>query len=210
MGKNNYLEAHSGLGLGMKWFIFFTRIIPVFAIVFAITSDLMDFKYVSFLLNYEVFGLYTILNTIYVISFIINIVIQIVLFIKSNKKNEKLLRFIRFVLIYNIFFVSFSWLFQSIYSETGLLSMIITEIILIPVISLIWYYPNMKYFKKRLDFMDYSKYEEKTNISDEKNDINIIKTREKICLQCGSAIDNKTKICTGCGANYSRKKTIFK
>lgn len=127
--------------LGMKWFIFFTKIRPWLTIIFWIPLTLQIIENPSIYLKNPI-------SAIICIGTYIQGILGILLTVYSNNKNEQLYRLLHGILIYEVSFSSFQFAVQN--STENLLETLILFFLCLLVYFLVWYKPNIIYFKKRL------------------------------------------------------------
>lgn len=166
--------------LGTKWFTFYTKIRPWFVCFMAIPF------FVDFMEYQEVYRSYWWLM-IYSFAAFAQPVLSIIVFVMSRGDYEDFIRFVRGVLLFETFNISYGqavqWYINNMLDINGAL---VTGVIILLFLYFVWYRLNMKYFIKRIDGMtnDY--------LPDNPNHVTE-------CRSCGYRDKNLINVCPKCG-----------
>ena len=196
--------------MGKKWFIFYSRVRPWFIIFSALAICMNAVLYTSFYIN-NIFLFITLLASMAQFTFAIRI------FIWSYKDYEDFVKLANCSLILDIFTIPYSFSIQLYYEKAcapGPTVIIGTVILLLTY--LLWYRPNIMYFRKRLyrastvvtpkvsvqaNRISTADNAPHTN-NDPHLDLQVKTSKRKYCSNCGEKVDPITKQCSGCGKQY--------
>lgn len=176
--------------LGKKWFVFYAKVRPWF-ICFTALSSILDFvKYMD-----VYFGNWWMLLSIGLT--LAAVVLSIMVFGKSKGDYVEFVDFVKNVLIFEVFSISYQQAVQNyINSGFNLGSASLMFIIFFALSYFIWYRLNIKYFKKRI----------KVEPPAAKNEEPIYDTTAtRYCTQCGNKIAVDSNFCGNCGCQIAKK-----
>ena len=133
--------------LGTKWFTFYTKIRPVFICIFAVIMSVMSF--VDILL-----GTYPFLNVVDILLYVLQFVLAVMTVKKSRQDYVSFVPFVEKVLrVETLLWDIEAWVayIDAVYISEGQ-SHIEASVALCTVLgcSFLWYWLNIRYFKKRL------------------------------------------------------------
>lgn len=208
------MSAQLGMNreLGTAWFTFYTKVRPILAFLIFLAS-IADFAQ-----HYTIYFSHIGLLIAFVVS-ITEVVLSVMVAIKSDDDYGTFVRFVKGVLLFECFNIALQISIQQYYEfETTLLEVIIVACVLGLVSYFLWYRPNIKYFKKRLIQLPAVTQTSSSEILPKMNTIQaqspatpnpqpkkatpVSKLPRKYCSHCGKGIDPDTKKCTGCGKQY--------
>lgn len=126
--------------LGTKWFTFFTKVRPWIVCFFTLIALIEFAQYTGVYLSHV--GL-----LISLLFTIIQAGLSIGTAIKAEEDYASFVRFVRGVLIFEVISMAYRFGVEKYYEEGADL---IYFLVAIAIFFLVWYLPNMKYFKKRL------------------------------------------------------------
>lgn len=166
--------------LGTKWFTFYTKVRPWFACITALSvvGDFMQYQ--------EVYTSYWWMM-VYFIAALVQPVLCIIVFVKSQGDYEDFVRFVKGVLLFETINMAYGQAVQQyIQNEFDIGVALVVGVIILLLGYFIWYRLNMKYFKKRINVItnDY--------LPDDPN-------RMTECKSCGYRDKNFFNACPRCG-----------
>ena len=130
--------------LGTKWFTFYAKVRPWFAVIAALASIVNFAQYPSVFLN----------NIGLLIAFLATIaqtVLSIIVAVKADGDYEDFVSFVKEVLVFETINMAYQSASQQYYQNGyDVATVVIMGLILLLVSYLAWYRPNVKYFRKRL------------------------------------------------------------
>lgn len=205
--------------MGRKWFIFYARVRPCFIIFSAFVLFINAVQYPSFYTD-------NILLLITVLLAVAQFILAIRIFLYSYKDYEDFVKLANCSLILDIFTIPYNSSIQLYYEKAcdpGPTAIIGTVILLLTY--LLWYRPNIKYFRKRLfraptvvtpqktvqanhiSTADNVPHAPNTARSDLQSELPIADpvaktSKRRYCSNCGGMIDPITKKCSGCEKQY--------
>lgn len=171
--------------LGTKWFTFYTKVRPWFAClsVFTVIADFMQYR--------EVYTSYWWIMA-YFLAELIQPVLCVVVFFKSQGDYGDFVRFVKGVLLFETISMSYSQGVQQYINNDLNFGFAFIGFTIMFVISFsIWFCPNVKYFEKRIPLF--------TNDCPE-DDLN----RVLECKACGYRDKNSFNDCPRCG-RYAKR-----
>jgi len=169
--------------LGKKWFIFYTKVRPWFALFAFLTSLIDFFAYAETYLSVW----WLLLSLAFSVA---QAVLAIMVFVKSKGDYVELVRFIKGVLWFETVNIAYQQAVrQYIESEFNLPVAIIMFIIIFALAFFLWYRLNMKYFKKRVSTADTLQVE----------GLPWDTTVTRYCTNCGNKLDESCNFCNKCG-----------
>ncbi len=166
--------------LGTKWFTFYAKIRPWIGCLaaFSVVADFVRYQ--------EVYMSYWWLM-VFFLATVAQIVLHILVFVKSSGEYEKFVRFVNGVLIFEVINTAYGQAVQQ-YAQTKfqISNALITGIIVLVLGYFLWYCLNIRYFKKRIGVItnDY--------LPDDPN-------RLTECKSCGYRDRNFFDACPKCG-----------
>lgn len=179
---------------GTKWFTFYTKVRPWLA-CFTLIYVLFDFAmYTTVYLSYW----WTILHLVFAV---VQPILSIIVFVKSSGDYPALVRFIKGVLIFEIFAFSFSSTMNQYLSGNNFdILYLLFEFFLVLIIGyFVWYRLNMKYFNKRIVYISDSPVEPSPNP--------IVHETPQIlfCRKCGAKLSEGSNFCNKCGTEVIKE-----
>lgn len=142
--KSVEYRAMMNESMGTKWFFFFTKVRPVLGVIAGIPVIADYFRYPDTVARYFWLMLALLLS-------IGTVIINIVTAIKSDRRYDDFVEYVRYALIFEAFTMAY---IQAVNSYAGngfdLGRAIITYFAILLLMLLVWYLPNMRYFKRRL------------------------------------------------------------
>ena len=134
---------------GMKWYTFYTKVRPWFCLVFGI-AFFADFDSIKAITDPSV-GSVIILSWLLIISVIIYVILNIVLFYKvQTEQPTNLYCFIRSFLIYELCYNIYNNLLECVFAYLNEPVFATAKMITYIIVSSVLFYINIHYFKKRL------------------------------------------------------------
>lgn len=180
--------------LGTKWFTFYTKIRPVFAVLFAIAS-IMDFiQYTSVYFDYWWLLLYFLMV-------VVQIVLCILVVIKSGEDYADFVRFVKGVLLFEVFNIAYQQGVHIYLKSMNFATAFILAGIILMICYFTWYKLNMRYFKKRLlsNISIILPAQEADSSVVKKQEITIMTIpRIQYCRHCGAKISGGSSFCNIC------------
>ena len=192
--------------LGTKWFTFYAKVRPWFAVIVALASIVNFAQYPSVFLN----------NIGLLIAFFATIaqtVLSIIVSVKSNGDYQDFVNFVKEVLIFETVNMAYQTATQQYYQNgSGIATAVVVGLVLLLVSYLAWYRPNVKYFKRRLilapmstqpvNELPQASTTTRTIVQPKKVTHSSTAKASRYCSRCGNIVDPTTKKCTGCGKQY--------
>lgn len=136
---------------GMKWYNFYVRIRPWIAIIitfFTLLSTLTD----AIPLLFEEVNKKTLTILLVVVAFsFVEMVLQFRVFIASSVERNKLLKYIKDLLFFEVISMGYYVLFDESFKGMKGLEGFLLLMASFAIGHFIWYRPNLKYFEKRLN-----------------------------------------------------------
>lgn len=180
--------------LGTKWFTFYTKVRPWFACIsaFTVIADFMQYQ--------EVYTSYWWMM-VYFLAALVQPVLCIIVFVKSQGDYEAFVRFIKGVLLFETINMAYEQAVQQyIQNEFNIDAPLVTGFIILLLGYFIWYRLNMKYFKKRLNVITNEYPHDDTNHMTEFKEEPIADTdRIRFCRKCGEKLLDRSQFCRKCG-----------
>lgn len=182
--------------LGTKWFTFYTKVRPWLACLTAITviADFMQYQ--------EIYTSYWWMM-VYFLAALVQPVLCIMVFVKSQGDYEDFVRFVKGVLWFETINMAYGQAVkQYIQNELNIGVALIVGAIILVLGYLIWYRLNMKYFKKRILVATnaYVPIEINTNQSVQQGeDLMADADRIRFCRKCGEKLIDNSRFCRKCG-----------
>lgn len=182
--------------LGTKWFTFYTKVRPWLACLTAITviADFMQYQ--------EIYTSYWWMM-VYFLAALIQPVLCIMVFVKSQGDYEDFVRFVKGVLWFETINMAYGQAVkQYIQNELNIGVALIVGAIILVLGYFIWYRLNMKYFKKRILVATnaYVPIEINTNQSVQQGeDLMADADRIRFCRKCGEKLIDNSRFCRKCG-----------
>ena len=146
----NTLSAHDPLG--MKWYTFYTKVRPwILLVVFLLSIPTYGESLVT-LMDISLVGTSVAIPVvIYVIADVAYIIANIVLLFKTREESQEMLfAFIRGLLIFELFFFSYTSMLTSSLNSQNIATCLFVLLFNLLLFYFVWYRLNIKYFKKRL------------------------------------------------------------
>ena len=174
---------------GKKWFFFFTKVRPFLA------GLSFFFPLLDFLTNISLYLSFWWMTLAFV-GGVAEVVLSIMVFIKSQGDYVKFVRFVKGVLLFETFSIAYhQGVLQYINSgfdwDYGLVAFLFAAVLAF----FLWYLPNTRYFKKRIH---HSAATPETNLpSDTQNSFSY-------CMNCGHKLSKGSNFCGKCGAPVFR------
>lgn len=182
--------------LGTKWFTFYTKVRPWLACLTAITviADFMQYQ--------EIYTSYWWMM-VYFLAALVQPVLCIMVFVKSQGDYEDFVRFVKGVLWFETINMAYGQAVkQYIQNELNIGVALIVGAIILVLGYFIWYRLNMKYFKKRILVATnaYVPIEINTNQSVQQGeDLMADADRIRFCRKCGEKLIHNSRFCRKCG-----------
>lgn len=182
--------------LGTKWFTFYTKVRPWLACLTAITviADFMQYQ--------EIYTSYWWMM-VYFLAALVQPVLCIMVFVKSQGDYEDFVRFVKGVLWFETINMAYGQAVkQYIQNELNIGVALIVGAIILVLGYFIWYRLNMKYFKKRILVATnaYVPIEINTNQSVQQGeDLMADADRIRFCRKCGEKLIDNSRFCRKCG-----------
>ncbi len=210
MSINNGMNTQ----MGTKWFTFYTKIRPWFALITMFANILNFMIYTD--IYVEHFGLF-----VGFLGYIANFILCVIAAIKANKDYNSFVRFVKVLLIFEFLFYPIASGIQTYYVNEDLAATIVCIAIFIIISYFLWYRLNIKYFRKRIitddlytDTYDYGAVDDNNDNRNTETTVQNVSSekvsKNRFCRLCGSKIDSETKICSGCGKKYFKGITLNK
>ncbi len=181
--------------LGTKWFTFYTKVRPWFACIAALSvvGDFMQYQ--------EVYTSYWWMM-VYFLTSLVQPVLCIIVFVKSQGDYEDFVRFANGVLLFETVNMAYGQAVQQyIQNEFDVGVALIIGVIILVLGYFIWYRLNMKYFKKRINVITNEYLHEDPNHITEFKEEPITDTdRIRFCRKCGEKVLDNSRFCRKCGA----------
>ncbi|MBE6733309.1 MAG: zinc ribbon domain-containing protein [Ruminococcaceae bacterium] len=184
--------------LGIKWYVFYTRIRPWLACVFTFSTI------VDFLQHTEVY-MSSWWLLLYLSFAIIQPILSILVYIKSNGDYIKFVQFVKLVL----FFETVSTTYHQgvklyIENDFNFGYAFASSLIIFLMLYFLWYRINVKYFDKRMVLTvggsEFNFKKKKKEISLHKNTTKVFRTEKVLfCRKCGKKLLENEKVCSNCG-----------
>lgn len=178
--------------MGTKWYMFYTKVRPILAIIFSIPSIVDFVQYFDTYMSYWWLLLDFILG-------IITVVLCIVVMLRSEDEYFGFVSFVKKVLFFEIFQMSYEqgvqWYIQNEFDFGGAFIMFL---IMFTIDYFIWYRLNVKYFEKRVLYPSFEpigilKSEEVST------PVENTESHSQFCRKCGARIVENSKFCSKCG-----------
>ena len=182
--------------LGTKWFTFYTKVRPWFACITALSvvGDFMQYQ--------EVYTSHWWMM-VYFFAALIQPVLCIMVFVKSQGDYEDFVRFVKGVLGFETINMAYGQAVQQyIKNEFDIGVALVVSAIILVLGYFVWYRLNMKYFKKRIIVAtnDYFPHEANTNQFVYQNEELTVDTdRIRFCRKCGEKLIDNSRFCRKCG-----------
>ena len=182
--------------LGTKWFTFYTKVRPWTACLFAIPVIVDFIQYQEIYISYW-------WMMVYFLAALVQPVLCIMVFVKSQGDYEDFVRFVKGVLWFETINMAYAQAVkQYIQKELNIGVALVVGAIIFVLGYLIWYRLNMKYFKKRLLVVtnDYFPNEANTNqFVNQNEDLTVDTGRIRFCRKCGEKLIDNSRFCRKCG-----------
>lgn len=165
---------------GMKWFTFFTGIVPLISILELIFAVIMLFNHEYKQKNFE-----TILSSIYQISVYIEVIMTVVLFFLVRKKYKHTVGYINALLIVQSISIVYGTAIADYEINSSLYAVVLLTFMTAILVVGLWYLPNIKYFERRKWYFEKNNEPEDETKSLDKINLNVekrISKREKIIM----------------------------
>lgn len=180
--------------LGTKWFTFYTKVRPWFACITAITviADFMQYQ--------EIYTSYWWMM-VYFIAALIQPVLCIVVFAKSQGDYEDFVRFVKGVLLFETINMAYGQAVkQYIQNELNIGVALVVGAIILVLGYFIWYRLNMKYFKKRINVITNDYFPDEPHRMTVLNEDPIVDADKiRFCRKCGEKLIDNSRFCRKCG-----------
>lgn len=180
--------------LGTKWFTFYTKVRPWFACITAITviADFMQYQ--------EVYTGYWWMM-VYFLAALVQPVLCIIVFVKSQGDYEDFVRFVKGVLLFETINMAYGQAVkQYIQNELDIGVALVVGAIILVLGYFIWYRLNMKYFKKRINVITNDYLPDGPNSMTILNEEKIVDTDKiRFCRKCGEKLIDNSRFCRKCG-----------
>ncbi len=182
--------------LGTKWFTFYTKVRPWLACLTAITviADFMQYQ--------EIYTSYWWMM-VYFLAALVQPVLCIMVFVKSQGDYEDFVRFVKGVLWFETINMAYGQAVkQYIQNELNIGVALIVGTIILVLGYLIWYRLNMKYFKKRILVATNDYFPIETNANQyvqQSEDLMADADRIRFCRKCGEKLIDNSRFCRKCG-----------
>lgn len=186
--------------LGTKWFTFYTKVRPWFACITAIAVI------VDFMQYQEVYTSYWWM-IVYFIAALVQPVLCIIVFVKSQGDYEDFVRFVKGVLLFETINMAYGRAVnQYIQNDFNIGAALVVGIVIFLLGYFIWYLLNMKYFKKRIKVIANSYPSDDVNGITELNEEPIADAdRIRFCRKCGEELANGSRFCGKCGTKVVKE-----
>lgn len=180
--------------LGTKWFTFYTKVRPWFACIAALSvvGDFMQYQ--------EVYTSYWWMM-VYFLAALVQPVLCIIVFVKSQGDYEDFVRFVNGVLLFDTINMAYGQAVQQyIQNEFDIGVALIIGVIILVLGYFFWYRLNMKYFKKRINVITNEYLHDDPNHITEFKEEPIADTdRIRFCRKCGEKLLDNSQFCRKCG-----------
>lgn len=180
--------------LGTKWFTFYTKVRPWFACITALSvvGDFMQYQ--------EVYTSYWWMM-VYFLAALVQPVLCIIVFVKSQGDYEDFVRFVKGVLLFETINMAYGQAVQQyIKNEFDIGVALVVGVIILLLGYFIWYRLNIKYFKKRINVITSDYLADDPNCITEFNEEPIANTdRIRFCRKCGEKLIDNSRFCRKCG-----------
>lgn len=183
--------------LGTKWFNFYTNVRPVIAVLVFFAAIWEYSQYKNIYLNYW----WLLLSLLMEIA---QIVLCILVAVKSDKDYADFVHFVKGVLLFESFNFAYQQGVQTYLRSINFATALISAVIILVICYFVWYKLNMKYFTKRL-------VSNSTNILPlQEIDSEEIKTmtapQVQYCRYCGAKISGESIFCNICGSRIAEER----
>ena len=180
--------------LGTKWFTFYTKVRPWLACLTAITviADFMQYQ--------EIYTSYWWMM-VYFLAALVQPVLCIMVFVKSQGDYEDFVRFVKGVLWFETINMAYGQAVkQYIQNELDIGVALVVGAIILVLGYFIWYRLNMKYFKKRINVITNDYLPDGPNSMTILNEEKIVDTDKiRFCRKCGEKLIDNSRFCRKCG-----------
>ena len=180
--------------LGTKWFTFYTKVRPWFACITAITviADFMQYQ--------EVYTSYWWMM-VYFLAALVQPVLCIIVFVKSQGDYEDFVRFVKGVLLFETINMAYGQAVkQYLQNELNIGVALVVGAIILVLGYFLWYRLNMKYFKKRINVTTSNYFPDNSDHMTVLNEEPIVDTDKiRFCRKCGEKLIDNSRFCRKCG-----------
>lgn len=187
--------------LGTKWFTFYTKVRPAIAALVSFTVISEFFLYTSVYFHYW----WLLLSFLMVVA---QLVLCILVAIKSSKDYADFVRFVKGVLLFESFNVAYQQGVQAYSRDMDFVKALLLAAFIFVICYFVWYKLNMKYFTKRLltNSTNILPAQEIDNDAGKKQEITTMPIpRIQYCRHCGAKISDESIFCNICGSRIAEE-----